>query len=116
MAEAHHLQGVLPVQVLHALFQVDVQVLIGVVIVHVQGDLKVHAADLVHQLHEGLDVHLNVEVHRDAHGVRHGVPHLLRAAGVVGVVDLVGVAVDVDAGVPGDADAGDGLVLGVKAD
>ena len=115
MAEAHHLQGVLPVQVLHALFQVDVQVLIGVVIVHVQGDLKVHAADLVHQLHEGFQVHLHREVHRDAQGVGHRFPHLVHAAEIVGVVDLAGLAVDVNAGIPGDADAGDGLLLGVKA-
>ena len=115
VAEAHHLQGVLPVQMLHALFQVDVQVLIGVVIVHVQGDLKVHAADLVHQLHEGFQVHLHREVHGDAQGVGHRFPHLVHAAEIVGIVDLAGLAVDVDAGIPGDADAGDGLVFGVEA-
>ena len=46
MAVTHRLHGLLPIQMLHTGIQVDVQVLIGVVVVHVQGDLNIHAAQL----------------------------------------------------------------------
>ena len=115
MAEADHLQGIAAVQVLGALAEMDVQVLIGVVVVHVQGHVEIHAADLVHQLHEGLQAHLYREVHGDAQRVGHGVRQQGHAALAVGGVDLLGFAVDVNAGVPGDADAGNGLIFGVEA-
>ena len=47
MAEADHLHGLLTVQVVLALGVVDVQVLIGVVIVHLLRDIDVHPLQLV---------------------------------------------------------------------
>ena len=69
VAEADHLHGLLTVQVVLALGVVDVQVLIGVVIVHLLRDIDVHPLQLVHQGHESLQVHIDVVVDGDAEGL-----------------------------------------------
>ena len=45
VTEADHPQGVRAVEVLHSLLEVDAEVLDGVIVVHVDGDLKINAAD-----------------------------------------------------------------------
>ena len=105
MTEADHPQGVRAVEVLHSLLEVDAEVLDRVIVVHVDGDLKINAADSVHQRGEALQVH--------ADGVIHGNPQLLGdrvrqqgdSALIVGVVDFVGLTVNDGLGIPGDADA-----------
>ena len=54
MAEAHDLHGLLAVEVLQSLFEVDVQVLVGVVVVHILGHVEVDAVDLVDERDEAL--------------------------------------------------------------
>lgn len=101
VTEADHPQGVRAVEVLHSLLEVDAEVLDGVIVVHVDGDLKINAADSVHQRGEALQVH--------ADGVIHGNPQLLGdrvrqqgdSALIVGVVDFVGLTVNDGLGIPG---------------
>ena len=57
MAVAYHFHSLLAVEGLGSLLKVDVQVLIGVVVVHVQGDIDLHAPQLVHQGHKALQIH-----------------------------------------------------------
>ena len=54
VAEAHDLHGLLAVEVLQSLFEVDVQVLVGVVVVHILGHVEVDAVDLVDERDEAL--------------------------------------------------------------
>ena len=93
----------------------DVQVLVGVVVVHVDGDLEVHTADGVHQRLEACQIHGHGEVHGDAQLLSHDVRQLLHAAAAEGGVDLVVFAVPDGLGVPGDADAVDAAVFRVHA-
>lgn len=60
MAESHHPQGVGAAQMLDALFEVDAEVLDGVVIVHIDGDIEIHAADGIHQRGKALRLTLTV--------------------------------------------------------
>ena len=112
MAETHDLHGLLAVQVLHALFKVDMQVLIGVVVVHVDRHFKIHAVDLIHQLDKALEVYAHGEVHGDAQKLFDLIAQLLRAALGIGVVELVAVA---HQRVARQAHKVDGLIYGVKA-
>ena len=66
LPETDDLHGVLPVQHPQSLLLVDMQVLIGVVIVHVEGDLKLHPSHGVNQAADGLPLHHNIEVRVDA--------------------------------------------------
>ena len=54
VAEAHDLHGLLAVQVLETGLEVDVQVLVGVVVVHILGHVEVDAVDLVDERDEAL--------------------------------------------------------------
>ena len=121
LPEPEDLHDLLPVQVLEALADVDVQVLGGVVVVHVHGDLEVHPVDGGGQPAHRLPLHHDVEVGGEADGVRHGgqegVHALVPAAGVVvDRVDLLDVPGLVDDGVPGDAHGVELLVLHVVGD
>ena len=117
MAVAHRLHGLLAVQVLIAGAEVDVQTLDRVVVVHVQGDLNVHAPQLVHQCDEALQVHMDVVVYRHPEGLLDLVYEHVGSAVVVGVVELgrLGGPGAVHRRVPGNGDHAD-LSLGrVKA-
>ena len=116
VAETDHLHGLLAAQMLHPLGEVDVKVLEGIVVIHVDRDLKIHTADGVHQGLKPREIHGHGKVHRDAKLFGDGVRQQVRAAGVIGEVDLVLFAVDDGLGVPGDAGAVDGTVLAVKTD
>ena len=100
VTEAAHLHGLLAVQVGHARLVEDGQLLGGVVVAHVDGDVEVHAPHLVHQGDKALDAGRHVVVDGDAQHVGDHVPQVLRPL-VVGGVDL---AVALDQGVPGDGD------------
>ena len=62
-AEPHKLHGMLPVEMLHAGLEVDIQVLGCVAVVHVLRHVKIHPAKLVDNNLEGLKVHQRVIVH-----------------------------------------------------
>ena len=106
---ADHLHGVLPVQEAVALLLVDVEVLIGVVVVHGEGDVEPHAAQGLHHPAHSLPLHHHVEVRRHAGEVAHlGLQPLdPPAAGLLGGVDRVDpldIPGDVDHGIPGDGE------------
>ena len=54
VAETHDLHRLLAVQVLETGLEVNVQVLVGVVVVHILGHVEVDAADLVDERDEAL--------------------------------------------------------------
>ena len=95
MAVADHAHGLLPVEDLEALLQVDVQILVGVVIVHIPGHVEFHAAYGVHQLPHSLPLNDDVEVRDNASEIPHlGLqsldPAAVLLAGVIDGVDLLG--------------------------
>ena len=97
--------------------EMDVQSLNRVVVVHVQGDLNVHAPQLVHQGDKALQVHMDVVVHRHPEGLLDLIHEHIGSAVVVGVVELgrLGGPGAVHRRVPGNGDHAD-LSLGrVKA-
>ena len=73
-------RGVGAAQMLDALFEVDAEVLDGVVIVHIDGDIEIHAADGIHQRGKALQIDADRVIHRDTQLLRHGVGQKLRAA------------------------------------
>ena len=105
MAEADYPHGVGAVEILNALFEMDTEVLNGIVIVHVDGYIKIHAANGVHQRFKAGEVHGNGVVHRDAQLIGHHLRQLGHAALAEGGVDLVGFSIPYGLGVTGDADA-----------
>ena len=107
------------------------QVLIGIVVVHIKWDVEVHSAQGVHQLADGLPLHHHIEVGVDAgqaahlllqgsHAVLH--PLGLRQVGgapvaVVHHVDPLqrtALGAGVDHSVPWQADGVQALVVGVE--
>ena len=115
MAEADHPHGVGTVEVLDALFEMDAEVLNGIVIVHVDGHIEIHAADGLHQRLKAGQIHGNGVVHRDAQLVGHHLCQLGHAALAEGGVDLVGFSIPHGLGVTGDADAVDVAVHSVHS-
>ena len=81
----------------------DVEVLGGVVVVHIDRHLEIDAADGVHQFHKTLQVHSHIVVHRDAQQIGQLLAQPLHAAHVVGSIEFWNIPVGVDQGVPGDA-------------
>ena len=131
VAPADQAHGLFAVELLIALFQVDVQVLTrgGIVIVHIKGDIKVHAAQGLHHLAYRIPLHHYVEVGDDAGELAHlflqGGDSLFYLGVRVGPLVVViyriepvtaAFPVHVDHGVPGQAHAVNGLVLGIKGD
>ena len=124
---ADDLHGVVAIQLTVARLLMDVQILIGVVVVHVKGDIKVHAAQSVHQVADGLPLHQNIEVRCDAGDLGHLLPQGLHALshpltlGQVGGTPVPGIhrvnalagGAGVDHSVSGHIQALDGLVVGV---
>ena len=109
MAEAAHLHGLLAVEVGQAGLVVDVQVLRGVVVAHMDRDVVVDAPHLVHQGLKALDINGDIVVQGDAQQIGDHPAHLLRSV-VIGGVDL---GVLLGHGVPGDGDQAGGLVGGI---
>ena len=86
MAEADDLHRLLPVEMARAFGEVNVQVLIGVVIIHVDGNVKIHAVDLIDQRDEALEIDRDIEINRYAEQVFDLLHQQLRAALGVGEV------------------------------
>ena len=90
----------------------DVEILIGVVIVHGEGHIKIHAAQRLHDLPHGLPLDNHVKVRHHAGEVAHlGLEALYSLLGGVDGVDALDVPGDIHHGVPGDAHKA-GLLVG----
>ncbi|CDB30055.1 unknown [Firmicutes bacterium CAG:137] len=120
LPEANQAHGLVSVQLLLALLQVDIEVLGGVFIEHIHGDVELHPAHQVHHIHEGVqgDQHIAVRPVTDdvRYIVQKGLHTLLTAiVATVGGVQL-GVAAGgcMGQGVPGQAHQGDSLLPGVQ--
>ena len=106
---AQKLHGLVAVDVLEPGVQVDVQVLGGVVVVHVDGHIKLYAADGIHQLAHRLPLHHDgvVRLKPDEVGdlLLEKLDAVLIVVGRVVVyrVDALDVPRHVHHGVPGDA-------------
>ena len=105
--EPDHTHGLLTVKLLIALADMDGQILIGILVVHIPGHIKVHTANGVHDLAHSFPFHDNTIVRLEAHQLRdlliQGIDALLSAAVVVvDGVDLLHIPVHVHHGVPGD--------------
>ena len=94
------------------------EVLVGIVVVHILGHVELHALHQIHQLHEHLQLHLHIEIRLEADELLDPVGQGVNAVAGAGVdgVDLLDVPLLVDHGVPGDGHNVDVLLLGVVAD
>ena len=97
-----------------ALLEVDVEILVGVVIVHIHRDVKIYAANGVDQLHKGPQIHGDIVVHRDAQQAGDLRLGLADAAVVVGIVQLLHRPGHVQQGVAGQADHVDRLLIRIQ--
>ena len=116
MAIAQHLHGVVAGEQAIALLLVDVQVLIGVVVIHVPGHIEPNAAHGVHDLAHGLPLHHDLVVGLKAHQLGDLLIERLdalipAAAIVIHGVDALDVIGDVHHGIPGDGHDG-GFLIG----
>ena len=108
--------GLLTVELLVSLLDMDGEILIGVLIIHVPGNVEVHAAHGVHDLAHGFPFHDHLVIRLEAHQLGdlliQGLDPLVSAAvHVVDGVDLLHVPVDVDHGIPGNGH-NSGLLVG----
>ncbi len=108
MAVADDAHGLLAVQELGPLLDVDVEVLGGVVVVHVPGHVELHAVHRVHDLPYGLPLDDHIPVRHHAGEAGHLLFQVLQSAaagllGAVYAVDLLDGPWHVHRGIPGDA-------------
>ena len=116
VAEADDLHRLLPVEMARAFGEVNVQVLIGVVIIHVDGNVKIHAVDLIDQRDEALEIDRDIEINRYAEQVFDLLHQQLRAALGVGEVELVVAVFIVQQRIARETHKVDALVRHVEAD
>ena len=120
VAVAEDLHGVVPAEKAVARRLVDMEILIGVVVVHVLGHVEVHAADGVHDLPHGVPFHHHLEVRLEAHQLGNLLVEVLdaplaSAVVIIDGVDPLDVPGDVHHGIPGDGHDGGLLVRHVVA-
>ena len=99
-----------------ALALVDGKILIGVLIVHVAGDVKIHAVHGVHDFAHGFPLHNHLIVRLEAHQLRdffiEGLDALFSAAVIIiNGIDPLDVPRNVDHGIPRNGHDG-GLLVG----
>ena len=116
VAVAEYLHGVVAAEQPVALALVDGKILIGVLIVHVAGDVKIHAVHGVHDLAHGFPLHNHLIVRLEAHQLRdffiEGLDALFSAAVIIiNGIDPLDVPRNVDHGIPGNGHDG-GLLVG----
>ena len=131
MPPADQAHGLLSVQLLIALLQMDMKILSRgrVIVIHVKGDLEVDAADGLHQPAHRLPLDDHIEVRGDTSEFSHlffqggnAVDQLgIRVPALIEVVHRVqavaaALAAGVDHGIPGQAHAMDRLCLAVKGE
>ena len=101
---AHHLHGVLAAEEAVAFLLVDVEVLVGVVVVHVEGHVKIHAPQRLHDLAHRLPLDDDIEIRHHAGEVLHlGLESVHPQFGGIDGVDLLDIPGHIDHGVPGNA-------------
>ena len=98
-----HLHCVLPAQVLHPRLEVDGQVLGGVIVIHVVGDIIVHAADGIYQFRHSIQFHDKVVVRDVSDEVLHLLLDPFHPLVVVDGIDFLDLPGHVHQGVPVDA-------------
>ena len=120
VAEAEHAHGLIAVEVLIALLDMDAQILTGVVIVHIDRDVEVDAAHGVNELDEHLHVKERITVDpvaenllRAADERLHAVLAVVLGRGVV-LVHLLGLVGHVHGRIARDADKLQRLILRVE--
>ena len=120
VAEAEHAHGLIAVEVLIALLDMDAQILTGVVIVHIDRDVKINAAHGVNELDEHLHVKERITVDpvaenllRAADERLHAVPAVVFGRGIV-LVHLLGLVGHVHGRIARDADKLQRLILRVE--
>ena len=116
MAVTEYLHGVVAAEQPVALALVDGKILIGVLIVHVAGDVKIHAVHGVHDLAHGFPLHNHLIVRLEAHQLRdffiEGLDALFSAAVIIiNGIDPLDVPRNVDHGIPRNGHDG-GLLVG----
>ena len=104
---ADDLHGVVAGEEAIALLLMDVEVLRGVVVVHIPGHVEVHAAHGVHDLTHGVPFHHHLIIRLKAHQLRDLLIEVLdalltRAVVIVNGVDPLDIPRDVHHGVPGN--------------
>ncbi len=114
VAGAHHLEGVVPVE-MDASRGLLVEIRVGVV--DRLGEVHADPAQCIHHVGEGVEVELDVVLDGDAEVLLDGGDHLLGTL-VEGGVDLVGslLAGVRDEEIPGDRKDGDGVGGGVEVE
>ena len=82
------------------------QILVGIVVVHIIGHVKLHAAQCVHDLADGLPLHRHIEIRDDAGEISHLLLQPFDApGGGVHRVDLFDLPGHVDHSIPWNVDA-----------
>ena len=107
VAVAQHAHGLLSVEFLIALADVDGQILIGVIVIHIPGHVEPHAAHGVHDFTHGLPLDDHLVVRLKAHQLGDLLIEVLNAlvspaAVVVNSVDALDIIGHVHHGIPGD--------------
>ena len=116
VAPAHQAHGLLAVELLQARLKVDLQILPGVLIVHLTRHIHLHAADEVHDLHKGFQIDLDVIVGRKSDELFEVRFQSVHTQDAVHRVDLLDVPLDVDHCVARDAHQAQILVGHVVGD
>ena len=116
VAVAEDLHGIVSAEEPVALGLVDGEVLVGVIVVHVPGHVKIHAAHGVHDLAHGFPLHDDLVIRRKAHQLGDllvkGLDALLPAAAIViDSVDPLDIVGNIHHRIPGDGHDG-GLLVG----
>ena len=131
MTPADQAHGLIAIQLLIAFLQVDMQVLSGgrIVIIHVKGYIKVHAAQGVHHLAHSLPLDHHIEVRGDTGKLSYlffqgsdtffhlgiGIRALIVVIHRIEPVSAA-LSIHIDHGIAGQAHAVDGLIHRIKGD
>ena len=105
---------------LHAGIKVDMQILGGIVVIHIIGHVEIDAPDGVHQLDEAVDAHLDITVNRRTDDVSGGFHHAFYARSGIDAADLLRfivlfIGIHIGAGITGNAQYVEYAFVCVKA-
>lgn len=115
LTEAHDLLTLIPVQKLVAGRERDMQILIGVVVVHIDRDIEIYAADAVDDLLEHISVHDSIAVDPEADKILDLRDESFDTGAAVNRIDLFHRPGDVDERIAGNAHDVGRMVVAVKA-
>ena len=115
LAEAHDLLALHPVQKLVAGRERDMKILIGVVVVHIDRDIEIYAANAVDDLLEHIRIHNGIAVDAKSDKILNLCDKAVNTGAAVYGVDLFNRPRDIDQRVAGDAHNVRRMVIAVKA-